>query len=109
MYTSTSTYTTNLSSSFLLKNYSATSITDEGTEVTVALAGFSKNNVSVTYTESNSSFKIEARKGGDKYEQAYDVCESLDLTKATASMQDGELKIKIPYKQSTKPRVIKIE
>lgn len=108
MYT-TSTYTTNSSRNFLLRNNYTASITDEGTEVTVALAGFAKNNVGVTYTESNSSFKIEANKGSDKFEETYNVCESLDLTKATAAMQHGELKIKIPYKQSTKPRVIKIE
>lgn len=108
MYT-TLTYTTNSSRNFRLKNYSAPSITDEGAEVLVALAGFAKNNVSVTYTESNSSFKIEAKKGNDKFEETYDVCDSFDLTKATATMQDGELKIKIPYKQSTKPRAIKIE
>ena len=108
MYT-TLTYTTNSSRNFRLRNYSSPSITDEGAEVTVALAGFAKNNVNITYTESNSSFKIEAKKGNDKYEETYDVCDSFDLTKATAAMQDGELKIKIPYKQSTRPRIIKIE
>lgn len=108
MYT-TLTYTTNSSRNFRLANRCSPAITDEGAEVTVALAGFSKNNVNVTYTESNASFKIEAQKGNDKYEETYDVCDSFDLTKATATMQDGELKIKIPYRQSTKPRTIKIE
>lgn len=109
MYT-TLTYTTNSSRNlFCLASRSSTAISDEGAEVTVALAGFAKNNVNITYTESNSSFKIEAKKGNDKYEDTYDVCDSFDLTKATAVMQDGELKIKIPYKQSTKPRAIKIE
>jgi HSP20 family molecular chaperone IbpA len=105
----TLTYTTNSSRNFNLKNYSTPSITNDGAEVIVALAGFAKNNVNITYTESESSFKIEAKKGSDKYEQVYDVCDSFDLAKATAVMQDGELKIKIPYKQSTKPRTIKIE
>ena len=52
MYTS-STYTTNSSHNFLIRNYSTTSITDEGADLTVALAGFAKNNVGVTYTESD--------------------------------------------------------
>ena len=110
------TSTTNSSRNFFLSKNGESLITDDEAELLVTLAGFTKNDVVVTYLESDSSFKIKASKGDRKFEETYDVCQSLDLTKATASMRRGELKIKIPpysgfvdAKRSDRPIAIKIK
>lgn len=106
MYTSSYYYTTTTNG--LLSSPNSIEVNDKGGFLTIPLPGYSKGDVSVV--TAHNLIKVSAEKQGKaKFTNSFLVDDQLDLQKASASMKDGELKIEIPYKPSTKPRNIQIQ
>lgn len=107
-YQTYQTYATAINGLRTLSTVSSIEINDKGGFLTIPLAGFSKNDVSITST--HDLIKIKAEKQGKvTYTNSFAIGDQLDSQKISASMKDGELKIEIPYKASMKPRNIQIQ
>ena len=87
--------------------------TDEGWQVDVPLPGIDPQNVNLEVA--GTTLTIRAEQSGDngeralRYEQSFTVPQFLDLEKITASHKHGMLRLKVPIKDSVKPRRIEIE
>jgi len=110
-YTTDSTYpayATATNGLWALSSASSIEINEKGGFLTIPLAGFSKNDVSITSTHDLIKIKAE-KQGKSTYTNSFAIGDQLDSQKISASMKDGELKIEIPYKALMKPRNIQIQ
>ena len=87
--------------------------TDDGWHIQIPLPGIDPQNV--TLEAAGSTLTIRAAENGDgksgdsvRYEQSFSVPQFLDVEQATASHRHGMLELKLPLKESVKPRRIQI-
>ena len=85
---------------------------EEGSQYLFAVPGCGKENVSVTYLEQDSFFKVEANcEIISKYPLSHKIqvnTSKFDLSKIECSIKNGLLKVLVPYKKDAIPKAVKI-
>ena len=85
--------------------------TEEGLKYLFAVPGCGKENVSVTYLEQDSFFKVEANV---EFLDKSNPCkihvntDKFDLSKIECSVKNGLLKVLIPYFEDAVPKSVKV-
>lgn len=85
--------------------------TEEGLKYLFAVPGCGKENVSVTYLEQDSFFKVEAEV---EFLDKSNPCkihvntDKFDLSKIECSVKNGLLKVLIPYFEDAVPKSVKV-
>lgn len=85
--------------------------TEEGLKYFFAVPGCGKENVSVTYLEQDSFFKVEAN---NEFLDKSSPCkihintDKFDLSKIECSVKNGLLKVFIPYFEDAVPKSVKV-
>jgi HSP20 family protein len=90
--------------------------TDDGWDLSIPLPGIDPRHVTLEAAGNTLSIRAEEpRDAKDKdarvmrYEQTFTIPQFLDLDKLTASHRHGMLTLRLPLKESVKPRRIEIE
>ena len=85
---------------------------EEGSQYLFAVPGCGKENVSVTYLEQDSFFKVEANcETISESPQSHKIqvnTSKFDLSKIECSIKNGLLKVLVPYKKDAIPKAVKI-
>ena len=85
--------------------------TEEGLKYFFAVPGCGKENVSVTYLEQDSFFKVEAN---NEFLDKSSPCkihintDKFDLSKIECSVKNGLLKVFVPYFEDAVPKSVKV-
>ena len=85
--------------------------TEEGLKYLFAVPGCGKENVSVTYLEQDSFFKVEAN---NEFLDKSSPCkihvntDKFDLSKIECSVKNGLLKVFVPYFEDAVPKSVKV-
>jgi HSP20 family protein len=86
--------------------------TEDGWRIDIPIPGIDPKDVNLDVAGSTLSIRAEASGGENetrRYEQSFTIPQFLDLEKLSASHRHGMLRLTLPFKESVKPRRIKIE
>jgi len=105
------TFTTNYVTTSIFPALIKTEETEEGLKYLFAVPGCGKENISVTYLEQDSFFKVEA---DIEFLDKSSPCkisvntDKFDLSKIECSVKNGLLKVFVPYFEDAVPKSVKV-
>jgi len=105
------TFTTNYVTTSIFPALIKTEETEEGLKYLFAVPGCGKENISVTYLEQDSFFKVEA---DVEFIDKSSPCkihvntDKFDLSKIECSVKNGLLKVLVPYFEDAVPKSVKV-